>query len=132
MPLTNDMSHAVPLSLGHRAVIEANLRRLDMPLSEYCFANLYLFRAVHGYSYVADEVPHILGSTYDGERHAMPLGPLGESEARRLLERSDCIYPVTESMALEAQSYGLQARWNDDDSDYIYDAGRLAQLQGRA
>ena len=123
---------AEPLLLSHRPLIEPLLHSLDLPLSEYSFANLYLFRAIHRYSVVMHPAPHLLGVTYDGASHAMPLFRFGRGDIDALLRFATCIYPVTEQSAGEAAAYGLRAHWNDDDSDYLYDGRRLALLEGRA
>jgi hypothetical protein len=126
-----DVRHGEPLSLEHRLTVEPLFRELDLPLSEYSFANLYLFRAVHQYSLVLRPVPHILGITYDGMRHAMPLVRFAWADVDVLLEHARCIYPVTEEIAQQGTAHGMRSYWNDDDSDYTYDARRLAALEGK-
>jgi hypothetical protein len=121
------------LRLEHRALIEPLLRDLDLPLSEYCFANLFLFRQTHRYSLSLDPLPHILGVTYDGVRHCMPLVSLNRANAECLLRYATCLYPLPEELAQRAQQeWSLEARWNEDDSDYVFEAGRLAALEGNA
>lgn len=127
----DELWHGEPLSLSHRPLIEPLLRELDLPLSEYSFANLYLFRAVHRYVLVFHPLPYVLGVTYDGVKHAMPLARFSGTDVGSLLEHASCIYPVTDEIAQGAAGFGLQSRWNDDDSDYTYDARKLAALEGR-
>lgn len=128
-----EASAGEPLSLGHRTLIEPLLRDLDLPLSEYCFANLFLFRHTHCYSVILHPLPHILGVTYDGVSHCMPLVSLNRANAECLLKSASCLYPLSEEVAQQArEDWGLEARWNDDDSDYVFDAGRLAVLEGNA
>jgi uncharacterized protein len=127
-----DLAAGEPLSLAHRPLIEPMLRSLDLPLSEYSFPNLYLHRDVHRYALVLHPVPHVLGTTYDNVRHAMPLLRIGKAEADVMLTHASCIYPVTEEVARLSAAFGLQSWWNDDDSDYTYDARRLASLEGSA
>jgi uncharacterized protein len=117
--------------LAHRPLIEPLLQALSLPLSEYSFANLYLFRAIHRYRVMLHPVPHVLGITYDGAPHAMPLLRLDRTDVDILLARATCIYPVTEQAAGEAAALGLRCHWNDDDSDYLYDSRKLAVLEGR-
>lgn len=119
------------LSLLHRSVVEPLLRDLGSPLSEYSFANLFLFRRVHGYRLIRHPLPHVLGTTYDGVTHAMPLVELEAGAVRVLLGRARCIYPLTEDMARRALGHGMSLEWNDDDSDYTFDAARLAELEGK-
>jgi hypothetical protein len=50
-----------------------------------------------------------------------------------LLKDSDCLYPLPEEAAQRARKdWGLETRWNDDDSDYIFEPQRLAILEGNA
>jgi uncharacterized protein len=120
-----------PLSLAHRSTVEPLLREMNLPLSEYGFANLYLFRDVHRYALVSHPLPHMLGVTYDGVRHAMPLVRFAWDHVDALLEHAACIYPVTEEIAQQGSAHGMRSSWNDDDSDYIYEARRLALLEGK-
>ena len=74
------------MSIDHRPVVESLLSNLHAPLSEYLFANLFLFREVHDYRLKWEPCPHILGLTYDGARHAMPLIVPGVADIERLLD----------------------------------------------
>ena len=122
---------AETLTLAHRSLVEPMLRALDSPLSEYSFANLFLFRGVHQYAVTFHPLPQILGVTYDGVRHSMPLVEFSKRDVDALLGRASCIYPVTEEIALLGGTFGLTSQSNDDDSDYTYDARRLATLSGK-
>jgi hypothetical protein len=119
-----------PLSLDHCQHVERFLARLNSPLSEYSFANLFLFRVVHQYRYVDKPVPCVLGVTYDGKRHALPLVPLDPSRVHALLGLAPYIYPLPEQLAGLASSAGLELHWNEADSDYVYAAPLLASLEG--
>ena len=119
----------MPLALSHRERIAALLAATGSPLSEYAFANLFLFRERHGYRIVDGPMPHILGTTYDGERHVMPLTAI-DTDSVALLEFADCLYPVGPDGPALAARLGLSCGWNEDDSDYVYEAGRLSSLAG--
>jgi uncharacterized protein len=75
-------------------------------------------------------LPHILGVTYDGVRHAMPLVTCDPYQLELLLERADCLYPLAQATLADARCDGMYISWNEDDSDYIYSAKRLATLSG--
>lgn len=104
------------------------------PLSEYSLANLALFADRHDYWFHARPVPHVRGVTYDGVRHALPLvpldAPLDVADCARLLAEVDCIAPLGDDAPELAARLGLGLDWNEADSDYVYDAGRLAALTG--
>lgn len=100
--------------------------------SEYNLSNLFLYRARHGYALCEDEGGMaITGTTYDGERHVLPLGRLTPERALSLLDRADCIYPLDEeeAVALCADTPFVMA-FNPADSDYLYEADALARLAG--
>ena len=120
----------LPLSLDMRERIEGLIAPLRSPLSEYGFANLWLFRDRHDYRFVDGYLPHLTGRTYDGERHAMPLTPLDAATALRLLDEVDCLYPIGKEAHALAEAARLDIRWNDDDADYVYRAEALAKLDG--
>jgi hypothetical protein len=119
-----------PLRLEHRAAIEPLLEQLRYGLSEYCFANLYLFREIHQYRLVDVPFPFLLGVTYDGERHAMPLLPLEPPHMETLFDHASCIYPMPKDVIGSMTLSSLDVSWNDADSDYVYDATRLSRLTG--
>ena len=123
-PHLGDRAGAVsgePLALHHKSRIEALLAESGLPFSECSFANLYLFRSLHAYRFVDGDAPHLLGVTYDGVRHAIPLTRSIAPFRGVNWPDADCLFPVANGGA-----------WNDDDSDYLYDASALATLEGPA
>jgi hypothetical protein len=121
---------AEPLGLPHKAKVSSLLQATGSPLSEYSFANLYLFRQRHDYHVIAGDAPAVLGRTYDGERHALPLGPLTQESAHAMLERADCLFPIDEAHAGAAEALGLASDWREADCDYVYDRADLGVLAG--
>ena len=119
-----------PLELRHQGLVTDLLRSTGSPLSEYSFANLFLFRNRHEYRFMAGEAPAVLGRTYDGERHALPLAPLSSVTIDAMLAVADCLYPLDEAFASTALDFGLTVDWREADADYVYDRARLAVLAG--
>lgn len=121
-----------------RPIARTDLRRLSDLLagnprapSEYSLANLMLYRARHSYRLVEGASPFLLGRTYDGVSHAMPLCPLDGATAQELLAHASCIYPLAEPEArllCAAGDFATETR--EADADYLYDAARLAGLHG--
>lgn len=99
--------------------------------SEYSLANLVLYRARHDYRLVEGPSPFVLGRTYDGATHALPLCALDLAAADRLLDHASCIYPLEEAEAqtlCAGGAFRIEAR--EADADYLYDARRLTGLTG--
>ena len=128
----------LPLELGLLSQIEPALRRQraalgHRALSEYAFANLYLFRVAHAYRYLPGPWPCVSGRTYDGARHLLPLFDPREAPADvlvDLLRDHDCFFPIPE----EALPAFDPARfvWSAvaDDADYLYPAANFRDYRG--
>ena len=121
----------VPIGREHLPRLAALLGETPRPASEYCLANLYLYRTRHEYRLIDEELPFLTGRTYDGAKHVLPLGPLDESAAAKLLEGFDCIYPLGEDESRQLSASGVFCfDFRADDSDFLYDTQRLAELSG--
>lgn len=120
-----------PLELADAARLKAALPSGAFVPSEYCFANLWLFRKVHDYRLFAHPAPHIRGRTYDGAVHALPLADLSHDQVAALAAVGvDCLYPFDETGTREAGRLGLEVSILPADSDYWYEAAALADLAG--
>lgn len=103
-------------------------------LSDYSFANLWLFRREHGYRFTDGPWPSLSGVTYDGMRHVLPLFDVAVAPPPvldGLLAQHDCLYPLTraQAAALDATRYVVEAR--RDDADYLYPADQFRHYRGR-
>ncbi len=117
------------ISLSEKPQIDALLQGDPSPFSEYCFANLYLFRHRHAYRLNLHPMPHLTGITYDGVPHALPLGQSDQGSLMALAQRVGCVYPLPADTAALFDT-GTATAYNDADSDYLYAGERLATLSG--
>lgn len=137
IPVYPDFSPVLP---EHREEVEEVLARMDRPISEWSFANLYLFRKAHDYrlSRLGDLIL-VTASGYDGVRHAYPPWGVGDvARAARMLagdlERqgfAPVIHPVPAAMLRE---WFDGPEWvsepDRDGADYVYLRENLAELPG--
>ena len=69
------------LLLKHAEILSGKLVDINAALSEYSFANLYLFRDKHDYQLIDDSGSLFLsGAAYDGKTFLMPLCDLSGDE----------------------------------------------------
>ncbi|MFV0680183.1 phosphatidylglycerol lysyltransferase domain-containing protein [Ottowia sp.] len=102
-------------------------------LSEYAFANLWLFRREHRYRFHDGPWPWISGHTYDGAHHAMPLFAVDQAPVEvidTLLARHDCLYPVPLERALRLDPARYRHTARRDDADYLYPADHFRHYRG--
>ena len=124
------------LSLEHQALVTKLCTDLSLLLSEYNFANLYLFRKTHEYRLIETMGSHfcIYGTSQSGHTFLMPLfHPKSWDSCIELAGEYnvDYLFPIAETWALEAASQGHFLSFSEDDSDYLYDAEVIRTYRGR-
>jgi uncharacterized protein len=122
-----------PLSLHHKELLQGRLRDLRTQVSEYSFANLYLFRSRHDYSVIDDGEIFIRGKTYDNDRYLMPTRDIRRIDMEvldRNMAETGMVFPVPEEWLPQFQNprYSISSR--DEESDYIIDIERLTTYRG--
>ncbi len=125
-----------PLNLEHAGILKEKLKPVGNGLSEYCFANLFLFRRVHEYAVLLDNRTPlgVRGKTYDGTAFFMPLFDLtrmDEADLVRLIDAFGCLYPVGREDFDQLDPGRFRADHNPDDADYIFAADKLQTYSGR-
>ncbi len=124
------------LSLHDEERISALCRQLGLPLSEYNFANLYLFRKVHHYHLIEEQnsLLFLKGISYEERPFLMPLfHPKQWSDCLQIARKhqADYLFPIPEEWFPEVHAQGYSLQCSEDESDYLYDAGAIRSLHGR-
>ena len=122
------------LSLDHQELLKERFRKAGTFLSEYSFANLYLFREAHQYHMMHTEGGvFVTGRTYDGMSFIMPTEDLRAGDPGPLLEAAkdfDFIFPVPEEWLPVFDGKSVSAEFSEDDSDYVYTTEKLSTYKG--
>jgi hypothetical protein len=124
-----------PLSLAHQHLLEPKFQQLNLPLSEYSFANLYLFRQLHQYQVIQlNGETFIQGLTRDKVPFIMLTSPpslIPSPLLERALSRAQILFPVPEDWLRLLDKWLVQASFKEEDSDYLYTTTKLAHYPGR-
>src|SRR3989338_3593962 len=122
------------LALQHRGLLHKRLKDINTPVSEYSFANLYLFRRAHEYQVLFDKEIFIKGKTYDGHVHLTPTADLQQINAdylRDILKKeADFLYPIAEKWLSLLKSDEFEFTYNENDTDYIYTVEKMSTYKG--
>jgi hypothetical protein len=121
------------LNLDHHQLLAAPLREVSIPISEFSFANLYLFRHIHRYEVIQDGQIFIKGRSYGGDTFIMPTGDVREMDPdllARMASEADYLYPIPGEW-LAAFGGGYDATFDEGDSDYLYLTERIASFAGK-
>lgn len=122
------------LSLAHKDILQARLKGIGCSISEYSFANLYLFRDAHNYEVLFDKEIFIRGVTYDRHRYLMPTFDIKELDLNYLIgmmQQADFLFPVDESWLdiFDERVFAFTAK--EGDMDYVYNTEKMKTYRGR-
>jgi uncharacterized protein len=123
-----------PLKLQHRELLHERLKMIDVPIAEFSFANLYLFRKTHDYRVVFDSDIFIRGITYDGCSYLMPTSPPDERDIdylEQLMEGYDFLFPIPEAWLSFFDLNDFAFTFKEGDTDYVYTVRKMSTYKGR-
>lgn len=123
------------LTCEHKEEIAQLIKKLNPAVSEYSFANLYLFRRQHDYRILRHKNNVFLqGVTYDGLRYLMPFNryeEIGMGAVKELMSAGFAFFPIEKSWLEHFNEDEFSITFNEDDSDYIYTRTKIATYPGR-
>ncbi|MGA1863379.1 phosphatidylglycerol lysyltransferase domain-containing protein [Deferribacter thermophilus] len=125
------------LELSHKNILFNKLKSIDTMISEYNFANLYLFRKKHQYEVCSTDFNNeryffIKGKTYDNKTYIMPIFEIDENTAnlfKELQNDVDYLFPIDEKWLKYFKEHNYY--YFDGDSDYIYTVEKISSYSGR-
>jgi hypothetical protein len=107
---------------------------MDLELSEYTFANIYLFREIHRYEVIHSQDIYIKGKTRDGMTYIMPTTSFKEINCQDLIscmEGADFVFPIPEIWLSSIPKDLFSVAYFEQDSDYLYATTKLSTYAGR-
>lgn len=123
------------IELVHQPLLTEHFRNLHLDISDYTFANLYLFREISRYEIVRKDCG-IFISAYNrqGQNYVMPLTDLRACSLdliKRLLGSSNFFFPIPEEWLSYFPSQEFRVTHDDGESDYIYLVEKMASFAGK-
>jgi len=122
------------LGLKHKDLLIQRLKNITVPLSEYTFPNLYLFRKNHDYDVMTDGEVFIKGRTYDGHVYLMPttdVRTLDVAALKALMAGVDFLFPIPEEWLPAFSPEGFDITFAEGDADYLYTVVKMSTYAGR-
>lgn len=128
----------MPLTIEHRPLLEPLWKNLclthDIVLSEYSFANNYLFRQVHQYEVLLEnDFPLVKGISRKGGAFILPTfdpSSLPEKKLREILKIHP-LYPIPNQWIPFFAALPVKKKCHRYQSDYLYATEKLRELKGR-
>ncbi|OKY73629.1 MAG: ABC transporter permease [Desulfobulbaceae bacterium DB1] len=120
------------LGLAMRDLLHPLFQQLPDGISEFTFANIYLFRAAHGYriARLADGTILLSGSDTGNPFFMLPFGLPETHTLRALFAAFGMMKCVSDSQATRLKEMGYNISEDRDNFDYLYLRRDLAELTG--
>jgi hypothetical protein len=124
---------ACTLTLDLRPMLHERFRKLGEGVSEFTFANLYLFRERHRYrlSMLPNSLIALTGNDTGRPFFMLPFGLPDAATLAELFTDHTTMKCVTEAQKTMLQNLGYAVDEDRDNFDYLYMRSDLAELHGR-
>ncbi len=125
--------HSIELTLAHRPLLHPLFGELRSGISEFTFANIYLFRTAHTYrlSMLEEGTVVLLGRDKDVSFFMLPFGLPPLHRIQQLLVERGMMKCATKAQAETLTAAGFRVLADRDNFDYLYRRQDLALLSGR-
>lgn len=123
------------LGIEHKELLFTRLKETGAPLSEYTFANLFLFRANHDYEVILDKEIFIRGKSYDGHTYLMPTSDVRTidiSYLKGLMPGVEFLFPIPEEWLTAFDPNQFNVSYSEGDADYVYTVEKMSTYKGRS
>lgn len=132
-PMLPIYPQSVELTLDHRPLLHPRFAALRVGISEFTFANIYLFRATHCYrlSTLEDGTLVLLGRDKGISFFMLPFGLPPSHLIKQLLTDQGMMKCATKTQAEILAALGYRVLADRDNFDYLYRRQDLALLSGR-
>lgn len=115
-----------------REELDPRLKAAGQGISEFTFANLYLFRAVHNYRVSTLDGGVLITGNDSGNTFFMRPGALpGAEDLKRLFGFFSFMKCAAAGQARALEAMGYKAEEDRDNFDYVYSREDLSRLSGR-
>ena len=121
------------ISIDMRSVLHPKFQALAEGISEFTFANIYLFRRTHNYriSRLKNGLFAITGSDNENPFFMLPFGLPEENIVRELFDNYHTMKAATARQAEKLEKMGYSTGEDRDSFDYLYSLEDLVNLTGR-
>jgi len=123
------------IELDHRLFLAGRFESMNLDLSDYTFANVYLFRNASRYQILTrDCATFISAYNRQGQNYIMPLASpenCSPDTLRNLLNRGNFFFPIPEKWLPFFPEKEFSISCDEGESDYIYLSRNMATFAGK-
>lgn len=129
------MENIESINLKHYDCLVKRFQQMNLWISDYSFANVYLFRKISHYEFLTTDCGvFVTGRNKQMQRYIMPLNDPKGCDIKtfnEMLAGRDYFFPVPEQWLGYFPEDTFNVRYDESESDYIYLTEKLAGFKGR-
>lgn len=123
------------VDVKHHDCLTERFHQMNLQISDYTFANVYLFRSISNYEFVTKECGlFVSGRNRQKQSYVMPLtDPQGcdVKTYKEILGQRDFFFPIPEEWLHYFPEDKFFISYEDSESDYIYLTEKMAGFKGK-
>jgi uncharacterized protein len=123
------------IDLKHRQFLTDRFGQMNLNISDYAFANIYLFRNTSRYEILTKDCGVFISAyNQQGQNYVMPLDDVrvcGLDMLKGLLNKNNFFFPIPEEWLPFFPTRDFTVYWDDGESDYIYLTEKMASFKGK-
>ena len=129
------MEHIETIDLKHREDLAERFKQMHLRISDYTFANVYLFRNSSHYEFVTRECGlFVSGRNKQKQNYVMPLNDPHGCDLKtfsEILGERDFFFPIPEEWLVYFPKDKFSIRFDESESDYLYLTETMADFKGK-
>ena len=123
------------VDLKHRNCLAERFGQMNLQISDYTFANVYLFRNISNYEFVTKECGlFVAGKNKQKQNYIMPLNDPRGCDIKtfnELLGQRDFLFPIPEGWLHYFPEDKFIISFDESESDYLYLTENMAGFKGK-
>lgn len=123
------------VDLKHRDCLIDRFHKMNLQISDYTFANVYLFRKVSNYKLLTTDCGlFVSGQNKQKQKYIMPLSAPSGCDVKtfkKILNRQDFFFPIPQEWLPYFPEDKFFISYDESESDYIYLTEKMASFKGR-
>ena len=129
------MENIKTVDLKHRDCFTDRFHKMNLQLSDYTFANVYLFRKTSNYEFLTTDCGlFVSGQNKQKQTYIMPLNDPGGCDVKtfqEIMNKRDFFFPVPQEWLSYFPEDKFVISYDESESDYIYLTEKMASFKGR-
>lgn len=129
------MENIETVDLKHRDFLTDRFHKMNLQISDYTFANVYLFRKISHYEFLTKDCGlFVSGQNKQKQTYIMPLNDPGNCDVKtfkEILNKRDFFFPVPREWLFYFPEDKFVISYDESESDYIYLTEKMASFKGK-